>query len=110
MGSGLTILYYLLAPSKLDQVAAIENSSDKFVERYHKFVEGEHFQKMKEHDYLDEDLNQIIRYGILIDSYNFDKNQNSRWTTFDQNAVKFIESVQKFDEGFQWIQSVKFDE
>lgn len=43
MGSGLTILYYLLAPSKLDQVAAIENSSDKFVERYHKFVEGEHF-------------------------------------------------------------------
>jgi capsule polysaccharide export protein KpsC/LpsZ len=43
MGSGLTILYYLLAPSRLEQVAAAQDTTSQFVDQYKKFVEGEHF-------------------------------------------------------------------
>ena len=32
-----------------------------------------------------------------------------RWTTFDKKAIEYIESEQKFDKGFEWLTSLKFD-
>lgn len=35
-----------------------------------------------------------MRYGIMMDTFNFDPNQKDRWTIYDKKAVEFIDKSQ----------------
>ena len=55
------------------------------------FTNDEPFETLRERVIIDRDIKEIIRYGILLDTYNLDPKQPSRWTVFDQKALSFIE-------------------
>jgi hypothetical protein len=40
---------------------------------------------------IDTDINEIIRNGVIIDTFDFDAKMKERWTIFDKKVVEFIE-------------------
>lgn len=67
MGSGLTLLYYLLSPVRM-----IKDDEHGFQGKYYEFVKGEGFEDGQQIS-VDDEIKEIILYGILMDTFNLDE-------------------------------------
>jgi hypothetical protein len=90
MGSALTLLYYLFQPHKINEIDTKLTEGSSFPFDLNAFIEGTPFEKVGSKVELDSVVKEIIRNGILIDSFNFDEKQKNRWTIFDKKAVEFL--------------------
>ena len=108
MGSALTHLYYLLNPAKFKLVNPETQLEKGYVEVFNDFIKGQPFEKRFQVDKIDIEVEEILRYGILMDTFNFDKDQRERWTVYDQKAVEFIEVNKQYQLGFRHFADLKF--
>ena len=67
-----------------------------FIQKLLEFTKGEPFEKLSNNKTIDKDVKEIIRYGILLDTFGLDPKQSSRWTIFDQKALSFIQKEHSF--------------
>lgn len=55
-------------------------------------------------------INEIIRHGVLIDSFDFDENQKDRWTQADKFLVQQIQKNQQFSLSYDDLSDLKFNQ
>lgn len=79
-GSALTLLYYTFHPEELPK------SNTAWFEAYSNYV-----LPSNQNSQFDSEVDELIRMGIYLDTYNFDQQQKSRWTEMDLSAVRNIE-------------------
>lgn len=104
MGSGLTLLYYLLSPQKFKDFDQNELKGTQFASKLIDFANNQPFEQLRTKVIIDEDIKEIIRYGIILDTFNLDPKQTSRWTVFDKKALQFIEKQHNFEFGHEWLE------
>ena len=73
MGSALTHLYFLINPKQLEIVEAEGEEEKAYVGKFRLFREQSPFREIQE--MADLEIEEIIRYGILMDTFNFDPKQ-----------------------------------
>lgn len=64
------------------------------------------------HPEFDGLVDELLRTGILLDSYNFSPKETERWIQEDQSAVQNIEQRLSDREllSFETLEQIKFDE
>ena len=74
MGSDLTHLYYLMYPSKLSLVEA-EEDEKAYKQIFNDFISEEPLKEFKNIEKPEIEIEEIMRYGIMMDTFNFDPDQ-----------------------------------
>ena len=75
MGSDLTHLYYLMNPSKLPLVEPETQDEHAYKQIFNDFVDGEPWKELASVEKVEKDVEYIMRYGIMMDTFNFDPAQ-----------------------------------
>lgn len=82
-GSAMTLLYYLYNPSSIEKFKGSE-----LEKKFAKFFEETKKNKVEiEYDPI---VNELLSYGILLDSFNFASSQKGRWNEYDRFAFDEI--------------------
>ena len=72
-------MYYLLRPNELPEESEWAHKYQSFGIKRSSGVE------------YDPEVDELIRVGILLDSYNLSPNEKSRWDAIDETAINNIE-------------------